>query len=214
MNEQDYGSGTTFITRKGAPALGEVVDSSTGVPGRKAAFAMLARAVVLARQTGRRVVAALVDVDRFYIVNETKGTAFGDEALRQIARRLKRLRGRRRGRRDDGAAPSAAGMGLRLLPGLFARRTAGRGGGRPAAAAGGAGALRRRGRALGAGDAAMGGSGAARVRGRGRRERAIKRVGNNKGSLRASGPRPFGPGSRARAAFFCGFRSLKRTREV
>ncbi|MBO7748099.1 bifunctional diguanylate cyclase/phosphodiesterase [Paenibacillus sp. MWE-103] len=91
MNEQDYGSGTTYIARKGAPALGEVVDSLTGLPGRKAAFAMLARAVVLARQTGRRVLAALVDVDRFYIVNETKGTAFGDEALRQIARRLKRL---------------------------------------------------------------------------------------------------------------------------
>ncbi|MBM7568973.1 putative bifunctional diguanylate cyclase/phosphodiesterase [Paenibacillus sacheonensis] len=67
----------------------EVYDFLTGLPGRRAAFAMLARTVTLARRTGRTVLAALVDIDRFYLVNETKGTAFGDEALRQLAARVR-----------------------------------------------------------------------------------------------------------------------------
>ncbi|WP_165822602.1 putative bifunctional diguanylate cyclase/phosphodiesterase [Paenibacillus montanisoli] len=74
--------------RRGSIPAEQVYDPLTGLPGRKAAFAMLARAISLARSCGRGVLAALVDMDRFYVINETKGTAFGDEALRQMAGRL------------------------------------------------------------------------------------------------------------------------------
>src|SRR5262245_22351496 len=76
------------MNRRGSVPAEQVYDPLTGFPGRKAAFAMLARAISLARNCGRGVVAALIDMDRFYVINETKGTAFGDEALRQMAGRL------------------------------------------------------------------------------------------------------------------------------
>ena len=90
MKETECNPADNF-PRMGTVPLAEVVDALTGLPGRKAAFAMLARAAMLAKRTGRHVLAALVDVDRFYIINETRGTAFGDETLRQIARRLGKL---------------------------------------------------------------------------------------------------------------------------
>lgn len=82
--------GETMPRRVNAPTA-QMYDALTGLPGRKAAFAMLARAISLAKKCGRGVIAALVDMDRFYLINETRGTAFGDEALRQMANRLYEL---------------------------------------------------------------------------------------------------------------------------
>ncbi|SEO40691.1 bifunctional diguanylate cyclase/phosphodiesterase [Paenibacillus sp. OV219] len=80
----------TMPRRMNAPTT-QMYDTLTGLPGRKAAFAMLARAISLAKKCGRGVLAGLVDMDRFYLINETRGTAFGDEALRQMANRLYEL---------------------------------------------------------------------------------------------------------------------------
>ncbi|AZN39421.1 putative bifunctional diguanylate cyclase/phosphodiesterase [Paenibacillus albus] len=80
----------TMPRRINAPTA-QMYDALTGLPSRKAAFAMLARAISLAKKCGRGVLAALVDMDRFYLINETRGTAFGDEVLRQMANRLYEL---------------------------------------------------------------------------------------------------------------------------
>ncbi|WP_308637679.1 putative bifunctional diguanylate cyclase/phosphodiesterase [Paenibacillus silvisoli] len=88
MDDLDTIASREGIHRRGSVPAEQVYDPLTGLPGRKAAFAMLARAITLARNCGRGVLAALVDMDRFYVINETRGTAFGDEALRQMASRL------------------------------------------------------------------------------------------------------------------------------
>ncbi|MBP3966352.1 bifunctional diguanylate cyclase/phosphodiesterase [Paenibacillus sp. DLE-14] len=88
MEVRDPFSQRAASQRRGNVPADQVYDSLTGLPGRKAAFAMLARAVSLARSCNRGVLTALVDMDRFYLINETRGTAFGDEALRQMANRL------------------------------------------------------------------------------------------------------------------------------
>ncbi|WP_219835182.1 bifunctional diguanylate cyclase/phosphodiesterase [Paenibacillus sp. R14(2021)] len=74
--------------RRGVTSV-ELLDSLTGLPGRRAAFAMLARAILLAKHGGMDVLVTLVDLDRFYMINEAKGTAFGDETLRRMADRLR-----------------------------------------------------------------------------------------------------------------------------
>lgn len=91
-NETNRARRSGGYSRRGMAPAAEVYDALTGLPGRKAGFAMLARTITLARRIEQGVLAVLVDLDRFYIVNETKGTAFGDEALRRIAKRLKKLR--------------------------------------------------------------------------------------------------------------------------
>ncbi|MFD0589560.1 putative bifunctional diguanylate cyclase/phosphodiesterase [Paenibacillus sp. GCM10027627] len=58
------------------------------LPGRKDAFKQLEMAIANARLAGKRLLVALVDVDRFYRVNEAKGTEFGNYALIMIAKRL------------------------------------------------------------------------------------------------------------------------------
>ncbi|OBZ11182.1 bifunctional diguanylate cyclase/phosphodiesterase [Bacillus sp. FJAT-26390] len=64
------------------------MDALTGLPGRNEAFAQLEVAVNVVRATGKRMVVALVDLDRFYRVNETKGTEFGNDVLIIMGKRL------------------------------------------------------------------------------------------------------------------------------
>jgi diguanylate cyclase (GGDEF)-like protein len=64
------------------------MDALTGLPGRNEAFAQLEVAVNVVRATGKRMVVALVDLDQFYRVNETKGTEFGNDVLCIMGKRL------------------------------------------------------------------------------------------------------------------------------
>ncbi|MGO4547663.1 putative bifunctional diguanylate cyclase/phosphodiesterase [Paenibacillus sp. 2TAB23] len=68
------------------------MDALTGLPCRKEAFAQLEVAVNVVRAAGKRMVVAMVDVDRFYRVNETKGTEFGNLLLCKISERLSAAR--------------------------------------------------------------------------------------------------------------------------
>lgn len=68
------------------------MDALTGLPCRKEAFAQLEVAVNAVRAAGKRMVVALVDLDRFYRVNETKGTEFGNQLLYMIGKRLAEAR--------------------------------------------------------------------------------------------------------------------------
>lgn len=68
------------------------MDALTGLPCRKEAFAQLEVAVNLVRAAGKRMVVALVDLDRFYRINETKGTEFGNYVLYMMGQRLSESR--------------------------------------------------------------------------------------------------------------------------
>ncbi|MBD2872456.1 putative bifunctional diguanylate cyclase/phosphodiesterase [Paenibacillus arenilitoris] len=69
------------------------MDALTGLPGRKEAFAQLEVAVNAVRAAGKRMVVALIDLDRFHGLNETKGTEFGNYVLSMIGKRLSEARG-------------------------------------------------------------------------------------------------------------------------
>ncbi|MGO4374415.1 putative bifunctional diguanylate cyclase/phosphodiesterase, partial [Paenibacillus sp. MCAF20] len=64
------------------------MEALTGLSGRKEAFAQLESAVHLARVADNRLLIALVDLDRFYRLNETRGHEFGDDVLGIIGDRL------------------------------------------------------------------------------------------------------------------------------
>jgi diguanylate cyclase (GGDEF)-like protein len=64
------------------------MDVLTGLPSRKEAFAQLELSLNAARAAGKRMIVALVDLDRFYRLNETRGTDFGNEVLIIIGKRL------------------------------------------------------------------------------------------------------------------------------
>ncbi|WP_419871145.1 putative bifunctional diguanylate cyclase/phosphodiesterase [Candidatus Pristimantibacillus sp. PTI5] len=68
------------------------MDAVTGLPCRNEAFAQLEVAVNVVRAAGKRMVVVLVDLDRFYRVNETKGTEFGNQLLYMIGQRLAEAR--------------------------------------------------------------------------------------------------------------------------
>jgi len=63
-------------------------DSLTGLMNRAAILALLKRELERARRERRPVGVILGDIDHFKIVNDTLGHLFGDEALREIGRRL------------------------------------------------------------------------------------------------------------------------------
>ena len=63
-------------------------DSLTGLMNRGAIVAMLQRELERARREHRPVGVILGDIDHFKSVNDTLGHLFGDEALREIGRRL------------------------------------------------------------------------------------------------------------------------------
>ncbi len=64
-------------------------DSLTGLMNRGEIFSMLERELERARREHNRVGVILCDIDRFKKVNDTLGHLFGDEALREIGRRLR-----------------------------------------------------------------------------------------------------------------------------
>ncbi|WP_337104048.1 putative bifunctional diguanylate cyclase/phosphodiesterase [Paenibacillus sp. YIM B09110] len=64
------------------------MEALTGLSGRKEAFAQLESAVHLARVADNRLLIALVDLDRFYRLNETRGHEFGDDVLGIVGNRL------------------------------------------------------------------------------------------------------------------------------
>ncbi|MGO4537302.1 putative bifunctional diguanylate cyclase/phosphodiesterase [Paenibacillus sp. 2TAB19] len=64
------------------------MEALTGLSGRKEAFAQLESAVHLARVADNRLLISLVDLDRFYRLNETRGHEFGDDVLGIVGNRL------------------------------------------------------------------------------------------------------------------------------
>lgn len=67
------------------------MEALTGLSGRKEAFAQLESAVHLAREADNRLIVALVDLDRFYRLNETRGHEFGDDVLNIVGMRLEEV---------------------------------------------------------------------------------------------------------------------------
>ena len=63
-------------------------DSLTGLMNRRETFNFLNRELERAKRSGKPLSVILADVDHFKIVNDTLGHLYGDEALREIARRL------------------------------------------------------------------------------------------------------------------------------
>ena len=63
-------------------------DSLTGLPNRTLFYETLNEAIELAADKGWRIVVLFIALDRFRTVNDTLGTALGDELLRQFSNRL------------------------------------------------------------------------------------------------------------------------------
>jgi len=64
-------------------------DSLTGLMNRKAVMDGLGKELARSKREGTSVAVALVDVDHFKVVNDELGHLFGDEALKQVAQRLR-----------------------------------------------------------------------------------------------------------------------------
>jgi diguanylate cyclase (GGDEF)-like protein/PAS domain S-box-containing protein len=64
-------------------------DELTGLPNRTAMTEAAAERI----QSGQSFALLLVDLDRFKVINDSLGHAIGDELLREVAKRLKQLRG-------------------------------------------------------------------------------------------------------------------------
>ncbi len=64
-------------------------DSLTGLMNRKAVMDGLGKELARSKREGTSVAVALVDVDHFKVVNDELGHLFGDEALKQVAHRLR-----------------------------------------------------------------------------------------------------------------------------
>jgi diguanylate cyclase (GGDEF)-like protein len=63
-------------------------DSLTGLLNRAEIFKMLEKELERSRREHRALSVILADIDHFKDVNDTEGHLFGDEALREIARRM------------------------------------------------------------------------------------------------------------------------------
>lgn len=63
-------------------------DPLTGLPNRRLLEDRIAQAFNLARRNASQVGVMLVDLDRFKIINDTRGHEAGDAVLREVARRL------------------------------------------------------------------------------------------------------------------------------
>lgn len=107
--------------REEATRLLSVTDPLTALPNRRAILAMLARERQHSRATERALSIIMVDLDRFKALNDDRGHAAGDVALKETARRLRgALRqndhvGRIGGEEFLVILPGADSQGARLL---------------------------------------------------------------------------------------------------
>jgi diguanylate cyclase (GGDEF)-like protein/hemerythrin-like metal-binding protein len=69
-------------------------DALTGLPNRRALEDRLQREIEQCEQSGRQLVLALLDLDDFLLLNERHGTAFGDDLLVALGRRIRSSCGR------------------------------------------------------------------------------------------------------------------------
>jgi diguanylate cyclase (GGDEF)-like protein/PAS domain S-box-containing protein len=63
-------------------------DSLTGLPNRTLFFKIVADAITVAQDKSRRIVVLMIGLDRFKNINDSLGTALGDDLLRQFSNRL------------------------------------------------------------------------------------------------------------------------------
>jgi diguanylate cyclase (GGDEF)-like protein len=69
--------------------LQSITDSLTGLSNRRNLFALAEREFQRAARFGRPLSAIMLDIDHFKRVNDTHGHAAGDQALAEVARRLR-----------------------------------------------------------------------------------------------------------------------------
>ena len=63
-------------------------DALSGLPNRILLVDRITQALALARRSGQSTGLLFIDLDRFKLINDTRGHATGDSVLRQIAQRL------------------------------------------------------------------------------------------------------------------------------
>lgn len=106
-----------LIDRLEAAERSARTDPLTGLPNRRGAEQLLARAMASAREAGTPLAAALVDIDHFKRVNDQWGHAIGDEVLRCVARHLA-AHARQTAGKDAFAARHGGEEYLVVFPGL------------------------------------------------------------------------------------------------
>jgi diguanylate cyclase (GGDEF)-like protein len=80
-----------FVSRQAQLAVQALYDPLTGLPNRSLLQDRLEQAIVQSKRAKRPFAVALMDLNRFKEVNDTLGHDVGDELLREVAARLKRV---------------------------------------------------------------------------------------------------------------------------
>jgi two-component system, cell cycle response regulator len=78
-----------LVSARDAMRYAATHDSLTGIMNRGESLEFLNRESERARRSGKPLSVILIDVDNFKKVNDTLGHLFGDEALKEVARRLR-----------------------------------------------------------------------------------------------------------------------------